>query len=59
MIPWPADGHKAPTSPQAWTIADGKLYLNYDKDIQQLWIKKQKEYIQIANTNWPKVKNEE
>src|SRR5271165_7034115 len=22
-----ADGHKAPTDPQAWTITDGKLYL--------------------------------
>src|SRR5688572_20851360 len=24
-----ADGHKAPTSPDAWTIVGDKLYLNY------------------------------
>ena len=54
-----ADGHKAPTSPQAWTITGDKLYLNYDKDVQKLWNKKQKEYIETANANWPKVKNEE
>ncbi len=54
-----ADGHKAPTSADAWTIIDGKLYLNYNKDVRQSWNKKQKEYIQTANTNWPKLKNEE
>ena len=54
-----AGGHKAPTSPQAWTITGGKLYLNYDKDVQKMWNKKQKEYIETANANWPKVKNEE
>jgi YHS domain-containing protein len=54
-----ADGHKAPTDPDAWTIAEGKLYLNYDKDVKQLWLKKQKEYIITANKNWPAIKNKE
>src|SRR3982751_3290085 len=35
-----ANGHKAPTDPQAWTIIDNKLYLNYNKDVQQTWKKK-------------------
>jgi len=52
-----ADGHKATTSPDAWTILDSKLYLNYDKDVRQLWNKNQKEYIKKADANWPKLKN--
>jgi len=54
-----ADGHKAPTDPDAWTIVNGKLYLNYDKDVQGLWTKKQKEYIITADKNWPSVKDKE
>src|SRR6187549_1973554 len=27
-----SEGHKATTEPDAWTIVDGKLYLNYNKD---------------------------
>jgi YHS domain-containing protein len=54
-----ADGHKAPTDPDAWTIVNGKLYLNYDKDVQGLWTKKQKEYIIAADKNWPSVKGKE
>jgi len=54
-----ADGHKAPTDPQAWLIADGKLYLNYNKDVQQIWKKKQAEYIQKADKNWPQLKDKE
>ncbi len=54
-----ADGHKAPTDPDAWTIVNGKLYLNYDKDVKGLWNKKQKEYIITADKNWPSVKDKE
>lgn len=53
-----ADGHKAPTSPDAWTIVDGKLYLNYDTDVRALWKKDQQTFIQQANKNWPEVKKE-
>ena len=52
------EGHKAPTSADAWTIVDGKLYLNYNTDVRSLWNKKQQEYIQTAIKNWPTVKLE-
>lgn len=39
--------------PEAWKIVDGKLYLNYDKDIQADWVAKQSEYIKQGNANWP------
>jgi YHS domain-containing protein len=52
-----ADGHKAPTEPDAWSIVNGKLYLNYDKKIQTEWKKDQAGYIKQADKNWPTVKN--
>ena len=52
-----ADGHKAPTDPQAWTIVNGKLYLNYNKDVQSSWNKKQAAYIQTADKLWPVIKD--
>ena len=50
------DGHKAPTSPDAWTIVDGKLYLNYNTNVQKMWKKDQEAFIIKAVDNWPRVK---
>ncbi|MFM9949955.1 MAG: YHS domain-containing (seleno)protein [Saprospiraceae bacterium] len=46
------EGHAAPTEPQAWAIVDGKLYLNYNLDVQKMWKEKQAELIQKANKNY-------
>jgi YHS domain-containing protein len=54
-----AGGHKASTEPDAWTIVDGKLYLNYNKEVQAMWSKDQKGYIMKADKNWPAVKNKQ
>ncbi|MCO5151602.1 MULTISPECIES: YHS domain-containing (seleno)protein [unclassified Shinella] len=51
-----AKGYKAPTEPQAFSIVDGKLYLNYNDDIKALWSKDTKGYIQKADENWGEVK---
>ncbi len=48
-----AKGHTAGIDPNAWHIYKGKLYLNYDKDIQKKWLKKKRHYIQKAVKNWP------
>lgn len=53
-----SEGHKAPTDPDAFTIVNNKLYLNYDKDVKAEWSKNQKELIQKADKNWPTVKKE-
>lgn len=52
-----AGGYKAPIDPQAWTLAGGKLYLNYSKDVQQTWSKDQKAFIQKADQHWPRIKD--
>ena len=53
-----SEDHKSPTSPDAWTIVDGKLYLNYDKGVKELWSKDRDSCIKKANENWPKLKKE-
>lgn len=53
-----ADGHKAPTSPDAWTIVDDKLYLNYNNKVKESWVKDTKGNIEKAKKNWPTVKND-
>ncbi len=49
-------GYKAKTDPEAWTIVDDKLYLNYNLDVRKIWNEKQAELIDKANQNWPTVK---
>ena len=53
-----AEGHKASTSPDAWTVLNGKLYLNYNKNVKELWDKDRPGYIEKANANWPSVKHD-
>ena len=54
-----SQGHKATTEPDAWTIVNGKLYLNYDKDVQSTWKKGRDMYIVTADKNWPDLKDKE
>ncbi len=50
-----AKGSTAKTDPQAWTIVDQKLYLNYSKSVQSTWEKDIPGYIRAADKNWPGV----
>ena len=51
-----AEGHKAPTKPETFTIVDGKLYFNYNLDVKKEWDKSQASLIQKADTAWARVK---
>ncbi len=51
-------GYKVEIDPQAWDIYNGKLYLNYDLDVQATWKKDKAGYIEKANKNWAKIKND-
>lgn len=51
-----SQGYKAKTEPDAFTIVDGKLYLNYNVAVRKIWNEKQSELIDKANSNWPTVK---
>lgn len=52
-----SNGYKAPTDADAWTIENGKLYLNYNTDVRNMWTKEKKERIEKADKNWPTVKD--
>ncbi|MEO7991099.1 MAG: YHS domain-containing (seleno)protein [Chryseolinea sp.] len=54
-----SDNHKAPTNPDAWTIVDGKLYLNYNMEVKELWSVDKLTLIKKANDLWPTIKNKE
>lgn len=53
-----AQGHKAPTEPQAFTVIDGKLYLNYNDDVRKTWRTDVGANIKKANDNWASVKKQ-
>jgi YHS domain-containing protein len=41
--------------PGAWTVFEGRLYLNVSKDVRRLWEKDKEEYIRKADENWPRL----
>lgn len=51
-----SNGYKAPIEPEAFTIVDGKLYLNYNLKVKEMWLKEQSARIEKANKNWKEVK---
>jgi len=50
-----AGGYKAKIDPAAFTVVDGKLYLNYNEDVRKRWSGDTKGYIAKADRNWPTV----
>jgi len=50
-----AKGYTASTDPKAWSIYEGKLYLNYSRPVRALWALDKTGYVLKANNNWPKV----
>ena len=50
-------GKTVDIDPAAWKIIQKKLYLNYDKNVQQLFLKEPEERIRRADQNWPTLHN--
>jgi len=51
-----SSGYIAPTDPNAWTIHNDKLYLNYSKSVRKRWSKDKNGHIKSADKNWPGLK---
>ena len=49
-----ASGYAVKTEPDAWSVVEGRLYLNYDRSVQASWLKDVPGYIRKADANWPK-----
>ncbi|MFT5502655.1 MAG: YHS domain-containing protein [Gammaproteobacteria bacterium] len=39
--------------PEQWTIVDGKLYLNYNREVKGKWLVDTSKSIADGNKNWP------
>jgi len=52
-----SEGYTASTTPEAWRIVDGKLYLNYSRRIQRKWERDIPARIANGEANWPRVLN--
>jgi len=50
-----SEGGTASADPKLWRIVDGKLYLNYDADVQKKWELDIAGHIRKADQNWPAV----
>jgi YHS domain-containing protein len=50
-----AQDRTAPGDPNYWRIVDGKLYLNYNAEIQHRWEANTSGFIRDANSHWPSV----
>jgi YHS domain-containing protein len=48
-----SEGHTVDIDPEAWRIIEDKLYLNYSKSVQQMWLKEPEARIRRADQNWP------
>lgn len=46
-------GYTADVDPEAWTVVDGKLYLNNSKSVRTKWRKDIPGNIAKADRNWP------
>ena len=50
-----SQGYTAKGDPATWRIVDGRLYLNYNTEVQRMWEKDIPSHISAADGNWPKV----
>lgn len=52
-----SENHKSPTDPNAFTIVDNKLYLNYSLKVKSFWLKDTTSRIKDADAYWNSLKN--
>src|SRR5215475_7555784 len=48
-----SEGHTAKIEPDAFQVMNGRLLLQYDKDVQQMFNKDPQGRLQKADANWP------
>jgi YHS domain-containing protein len=52
-----SEKHLSPTDPNAWTIVNNKLYLNYNLKVKEFWIKDTASRIPAADNYWTTLKH--
>jgi YHS domain-containing protein len=51
-----ANNYLVNIDPDAWTVYEGRLYLNYSLKVREQWLEDIPGYIEKANANWPGLK---
>jgi hypothetical protein len=52
-----SQGYTAPTVPEAWSIIDGRLFLNYSLSVRRTWLEDPRSNIKAGDENWPALKD--
>jgi YHS domain-containing protein len=52
-----ANGYTADIDPRAWSVVDGRLYLNYSLGVRERWNRDIPGHIRRGDANWPLVLN--
>lgn len=52
-----AGGYKVKIDPQAFSVREGKLFLNYDKRVQERWLADIPGYLAKSEANWGGLKD--
>jgi YHS domain-containing protein len=50
-----AQNYAVNIDPQAWSIVEGRLYLNYSRSVRETWSKDIPGHVRKADANWPAV----
>jgi YHS domain-containing protein len=53
-----ANNYLVKIDPEAWTVYEGRLYLNYSLKVREQWKEDIPGYIEKADANWPNLKDE-
>ena len=52
-----SQGSTADIDPEAWTLVEDKLYLNYNRQVREIWAKDIPGNIKKADRHWPEIRN--
>jgi YHS domain-containing protein len=52
-----ANGYKADADPKAWSIVDGRLFVNYNAAVAKTWQGSSAKFIRDADAKWPALKS--
>lgn len=52
-----AQGYKASTKPEVFTVYGGKLYLNYNLAVREQWLEDIPGHVSRADAHWPRVRS--
>jgi len=51
-----SEGYTADGDPEAWKVVEGKLFLNYNREVQKTWERNEAERIENGKKNWQQFK---